>query len=50
MLYYVSGKVALLEPGLAVIDCGGVAKVPFQPKTDRPVYCSECFAQMRANG
>jgi Holliday junction DNA helicase RuvA len=24
MLYYVSGKVAMLEPGLAVIDCGGV--------------------------
>lgn len=24
MLYYVSGKVAVLEPGLAVIDCGGV--------------------------
>ena len=24
MLYYVSGKVALLEPGLAVIDVGGV--------------------------
>ena len=24
MLYYVSGNVALLEPGLAVIDCGGV--------------------------
>ena len=24
MLYYVSGPVALLEPGLAVIDCGGV--------------------------
>ena len=24
MLYYVSGKVALLEPGIAVIDCGGV--------------------------
>ena len=24
MLYYVSGTVALLEPGLAVIDCGGV--------------------------
>ena len=24
MLYYVSGKVAILEPGLAVIDCGGV--------------------------
>ena len=24
MLYYVSGIVAVLEPGLAVIDCGGV--------------------------
>ncbi len=24
MLYYVSGPVTLLEPGLAVIDCGGV--------------------------
>ncbi len=24
MIYYVSGPVALLEPGLAVIDCGGV--------------------------
>ena len=26
--------------------CGGEAKVPFQPKTDRPVYCSDCYAQM----
>lgn len=24
MIYYVSGKVAMLEPNLAVIDCGGV--------------------------
>ena len=24
MLYYVSGEVTILEPGLAVIDCGGV--------------------------
>lgn len=24
MLYYVSGTVSILEPGLAVIDCGGV--------------------------
>ena len=24
MLYYVTGKVTVLEPGLAVIDCGGV--------------------------
>ena len=31
-------------------NCGGEAKVPFEPKSDRPVYCSECFAKMRANG
>ena len=24
MIYYISGPVAILEPGLAVIDCGGV--------------------------
>lgn len=28
-------------------QCGKVAKVPFQPTNDRPVYCSECFAQMK---
>ena len=28
-------------------NCGKEAKVPFQPREDRPVYCSECFAQMR---
>ena len=31
-------------------NCGGEAKVPFQPKSDRPVYCSECFAKMRSEG
>ena len=30
--------------------CGGEAKVPFEPKSDRPVYCSECFARMREEG
>ena len=29
-------------------NCGGEAKVPFQPHEDRPVYCSECFAKMKA--
>lgn len=24
--------------------CGGVARVPFNPSTDKPVLCSECFA------
>ena len=27
--------------------CGGEAKVPFKPREDRPVYCSECFAKMK---
>jgi CxxC-x17-CxxC domain-containing protein len=27
--------------------CGGEARVPFRPKEDRPVYCSECFAKMK---
>ena len=26
-------------------ECGREAKVPFQPKDGRPVYCSECFAK-----
>ena len=25
-------------------ECGKEAKIPFQPSSDRPVYCSECFA------
>ncbi len=29
-------------------SCGGEAKVPFQPREDRAVYCSECFAKMKA--
>ena len=26
------------------------SKVPFEPKSDRPVYCSDCFARMREQG
>ena len=29
-------------------SCGGEARIPFQPKSDRPVYCSDCFAKMKA--
>lgn len=28
-------------------NCGKETKVPFQPKEDRPVYCRECFQEMR---
>lgn len=27
--------------------CGKPAQVRFEPKGDRPVYCSECFRQIR---
>ena len=26
-------------------SCGGEARVPFQPRGDKPVYCSDCFQQ-----
>ena len=26
-------------------DCGTECEVPFVPRTDRPVYCSDCFRQ-----
>ena len=29
-------------------SCGGQAIVPFATRTDRPVYCSGCFDQVRA--
>jgi len=28
-------------------SCGGVARVPFVPRGDKPVYCSACFQQNR---
>jgi CxxC-x17-CxxC domain-containing protein len=29
--------------------CGKVTTVPFVPRGDRPVYCSDCFAERRAS-
>ena len=28
-------------------SCGKETKVPFQPRGDKPVYCSECFETVR---
>ena len=28
-------------------ECGAPCKVPFQPRSDRPVYCSDCFSHRR---
>jgi len=30
-------------------NCSKEARVPFKPREDRPVYCSDCFAQMKEN-
>ena len=29
-------------------ECGKDTEVPFEPKTDRPVYCRDCFNSKRA--
>ena len=28
-------------------QCGKDTMVPFRPRGDRPVYCSDCFSEMR---
>ena len=27
--------------------CGNQAQVPFKPRTDKPVYCSDCFRTLK---
>ena len=31
-------------------SCGNDALVPFQPRGDKPVYCSDCFSKQRGGG
>lgn len=28
-------------------SCGTATQVPFQPRLDRPVYCSDCFSKVK---
>lgn len=28
-------------------ECGQTARVPFEPRLDKPVYCSSCFDKVR---
>ena len=30
--------------------CGQEARVPFQPRGDKPVYCSNCFTPRQSSG
>ena len=29
-------------------QCGAQAEVPFEPRGDRPVYCSDCYSKSRS--
>ena len=31
-------------------QCGKDTQVPFQPRGDRPVYCSDCFSKQPSSG
>jgi CxxC-x17-CxxC domain-containing protein len=31
-------------------SCGKIARVPFEPRGDRPVYCSDCFQPQPRGG
>jgi len=31
-------------------QCGKATQVPFQPRTGRPVYCSDCYSAQRPSG
>ena len=30
-------------------QCGAETKVPFQPRQDRPVYCSDCYSKTKTS-
>jgi CxxC-x17-CxxC domain-containing protein len=42
------GPREMFQAGCSV--CGGVARVPFQPSGDKPVYCSNCLIVAGATG
>ena len=31
-------------------ECGCTAVVPFKPKNDKPIYCSDCFEKLQNEG
>ena len=31
-------------------QCGADTEVPFEPREDRPVYCSDCYNKIKSNG
>ncbi len=45
---YASGGERRMYPAVCA-QCGKETEVPFQPRGDRPVYCSDCYQQMRGS-
>jgi CxxC-x17-CxxC domain-containing protein len=48
---YERGDDRIAREYFAVIcsSCGNQAQVPFKPRMDRPVYCSDCFRQVKSD-
>ena len=49
---YERGEYRAAREYFAVIcsECGNAAQVPFKPRMDKPVYCSDCFRTVQAKG
>ena len=45
---YGSGRQRQMFPAVCA-QCGKDTEVPFQPREDRPVYCSDCYSKIRLN-
>lgn len=41
-----SGTTRQMFPAVCA-QCGKDTQVPFEPKSERPVYCSECYTKVR---
>lgn len=45
---YNSGYQRQMYPAVCA-ECGQSTEVPFEPRQDRPVYCSDCYRKVRNN-
>jgi CxxC-x17-CxxC domain-containing protein len=43
-----SGSAREMHPAVCA-QCGRDTMVPFVPRGDKPVYCSDCFSSMRSS-
>ena len=45
---YGNGSPRQMFPAVCA-DCGKETEVPFEPREDRPVYCSDCYRKVRSS-